>query len=102
METIHDLKKRLDGLLSSIEDECVDNKEFISHKYVLVGSHAHTERCKLENKIQDSIQKLAFKKQHRLYQLIESLLEKKAHELTAKEMFTKIKECQALVNEYAS
>ncbi len=102
METIQDFKKRLDGLVSSIDNEDAENKEFISHKYVLVGNHSHTERCKLEYKIQDSIQKLAFKKQHRLYQLIESLLEKKAHELTAKEMFTKIKECQDLVNEYAS
>ena len=102
METIQDLKKQLDGLVSSIENEDVENKELIAHKYVLVGIHAHTERFKLENKIQASIQKLTLKKQYRLYQSIESLLEKKAHELTAKEMFMKIKECQDLVNEYAT
>lgn len=102
METIQDLKKRIDGVVSSIENEALENREFISHKYNVVGMYAHTERHNLENKMQASMQKLAFKKQYRLFQSIESLLERKAHELTAKEMFMKIKECQDIVNEYAS
>ena len=102
METIQELSKRLDGLISSIKEEDIEDKEFITHKYMVISLHAHTERCTLEASMMTSSQKMAFKKQHHLYKSMETLLKKKAHESTAKEMYQRILECQKLVTDSAS
>jgi len=49
METIQELQKKFDGLISSIEPCDFDDKEFMDHKYMLASLHAHTERVKLES-----------------------------------------------------
>ena len=98
METIQEFKVRLDSLVASILKKDIEDKEFISHKYLLLALHANTERCNLENSMERKSQELVFKKQHRMYQSIEFLLAKKAHEIEANEMYKKIIECQNLVN----
>ena len=102
METILELKERLDGLISSIKNEDIEDHEFISHKYNILELHAHTERSKLENMMQEKAQKLALKKQYNMYMAMEALLVKKAYESNSNEMYAQIKECQKLVNNYAA
>ena len=98
METIQELSDRLQGLISSITKDDLDNKDFIAHKYMLVSLHAHTECYKIETEETTNSQKIITNKQYNLYKSIEKLLQKKSHESTAKEMYDKILECQNLVS----
>lgn len=97
METIQELAERLDGLVSSISKDNIDDKEFISHKYLLISLHAYTEKSKIESSALSSRDKLASRKINLIYESIESLLSKKAHESASSEMYQKILECQKLV-----
>ena len=101
METIPEFQERLNSLVASINKEDIEYKEFITHKYLLLALHAYTERCLLENTMKEKPLELVFKKQYRLYQSIESLLEKKANELGGNEMYEKIIASQNLVNTYS-
>ena len=67
METLQELSERIDGLVSSINEQDLSDKEFISHKYMLVSLHAHTERAKLENHMKIKSKKLSFAKQYNVY-----------------------------------
>jgi len=100
IESIKELKEAFDGLISSIESENLDDSdytEFVTHKYMVVSLHAHTERCKLDEFLKRSSDKLLYRKQYNLYQSIEAILSKKPHECSSTEMFSKLAECKKLV-----
>ena len=97
METLQELSERIDGLISSIKDPDLNDKEFISHKYILISTHAHIERAKLESHIKVKSKKLSFAKQYNMYKSMEEITNKKASELTTKEMYKAILECNDLV-----
>jgi hypothetical protein len=100
IESIKELKEAFDGLISSIESENPDDSyyaEFVTHKYITVSLHAYTERCKLDTFLKRSSEKLIYRKQYNLYQSIEAILEKKAHECSSLEMFSKLVKCKKLV-----
>jgi len=94
METLQELSERIDGLISSIAKEDLNDKEFMGHKYMLISLHAHTERAKLEDKLKRKSTKLTFSKQYNLYKSMEEETSKKAHELTTEEMYKSILECK--------
>lgn len=98
METIQELSERIDGLVSSIEQNDIDKEEFLSHKYMIISLHAHTERAKLDAERMSSAQKMAIKKQYNLYCSLEELFKKKAHTYTAREMYTIILKAQNMIN----
>ncbi|MDH5444811.1 MAG: hypothetical protein OEY52_04590 [Gammaproteobacteria bacterium] len=97
METLQELSERIDGLISSIDEQDLNDKEFISHKYMLVSLHAYTERAKLENNMKIKSKKLSIAKQYNVYKSMEEATSKKAHELTTEEMFKAILECKNMV-----
>ena len=98
METIQELSNQINDLVSSIKEDDMDKKDFLSHKYMLVSLHVHTERAKLDAAQMTSSQKMAIKKQYNLYSSIEAMFKKKAHTYTASEMYNIILEAQKLVN----
>ena len=98
METIQELRDQINGLVTSIKEDDIDKKDFISHKYMLISLHVHTERAKLDAAQMTSSQKMAIKKQYNLYSSIEEMFKKKAHTYTASEMYKIILEAQKLIN----
>jgi hypothetical protein len=100
IESIKELRERFDGLISSIESENLSNPDYtelVTHKYMLVSLHAHSERCKLDKFLKRSSEKLIYRKQYNLYKNIEAILSKKAHECSSLDMFNKLVECKKLV-----
>ena len=98
METIQELSNQINGLVSSIKEDDKDKKDFLSHKYMLISLHVHTERAKLDTAQMTNSQKLAIKKQYNLYASIEAMFNKKAHTCTASEIYNNILEAQKLIN----
>ncbi len=98
METIQELSDKINGLVSSINEDDMDKKDFLSHKYMLISLHAHTERAKIYAAQMTSSQKIAIKKQYNLYSSIEAMFKQKAHTYTASEMYNIILEAQKLIN----
>ena len=82
METIQELSNQINDLVSSIKEDDMDKKDFLSHKYMLVSLHVHTEREKLDAAQMTSSQKMVIKKQYNLYSSIEAMFKKKAHTYT--------------------
>ncbi|MBN4054326.1 hypothetical protein JYT87_01320 [Nitrospira defluvii] len=99
-ETIQNLRTRINNLVSSIKNEDLNDRAFISHKYMVISIHAYTERARLDAAMMNSREKLAAKKQHNLYRAMEVLLKEKAHKSTPEEMYKKILGCQKLVANY--
>ena len=103
LESVNKLKEQLDGLISSIENENLNDSDytfFVKHKYLVVNLHAYTERSKLDKFLKRSSDKLLYRKQYNLYQKIEVILSKKPHECSSTEMFSKLIECKKLVEDY--
>jgi hypothetical protein len=98
METIQELSDQINSLVSSIKEDDMDKKDFLSHKYMLISLHVHTERAKLDAEQMTSSQLMAIKKQYNLYSTIEAMFKKKAHTYTACEIYKIIIEAQRLVN----
>ena len=98
METIQELSNQINGLVSSIKEDDVDKKDFLSHKYMLISLHVHTELAKLGAAQMTSSQRMAIKKQYNLYSSIEAMFKEKAHTHTSGEMYKIILEAQKLIN----
>jgi len=98
METLQELNDRVNDLVSSIKDEGIDKKDFMSHKYMLISVHVHTERAKLDAAHMTNSQKLAIKRQLNLYCSLESIFKEKAHSYTTNEIHNVILEAQRLIN----
>jgi hypothetical protein len=100
IETIKELQLRLDGLIESLETVDMEEedlaRQFVENKYLVVALHVHTETEKLQRNIKSNSEKLKYKKQLNLYQLIESILSSKCNELTVTEMVSKLNECKEL------
>ncbi len=99
METIQDLSKRIDILLSSIEKEDLKDQQFIAHKYMVLSLHAHTERCKIEAMSQTKQEKLATKKSYNIYVSIEKLLNLKSN-AQSKELYGQLIQSQNYVRDF--
>lgn len=100
IETIEELHVRLEGLIESLETVDMEEedlaRQFAEHKYLVVALHAHTEKEKLQRNIKSNSEKLKYKKQLNLYQLIENILSPKCNELSVAEMVSKLNECKEL------
>jgi hypothetical protein len=96
METIQDLSKRIDTLLSSIEKEDLKDQFFIAHKYMLLSLYVHTERRKIEELLQTKQEELATKKIHNIYVSIENLLNLKSN-AQSEELYVQLIQSQNLV-----
>jgi len=89
METIQELTKRLEGLVQSING-AEENKEFLTHKYLVISLHIHTELEKIKTRKFTSSQKLGNAKLSTLYRAIEIETKEKPHNLAAIEIYNKI------------
>lgn len=98
METIQELNNQINELVSSINKDDMEKKDFISHKYMHISLHVHTEREKLDLAHMTSSQKMAVKKQYDLYSSLELMFKEKADTYTAEEMYHIILQAQKLVN----
>jgi hypothetical protein len=99
-ESIEELEANLNGMVQTLESEEMNSdgyREFISHKYMVLVTHAHIEGAKIDSYTGNSSEKLKSQKIRNIYSQIEETLSSKAHELTTEQMLTKIKLCQALV-----
>jgi len=99
-ETIQNLRTRINNLVSSIKAEDLNDREFISHKYMVISTQTRAECAKLNAAVMNSREKLVAKKQHNLYRAMQVLLKEKAHKSTPEEMYKRILGCQKLVANY--
>ena len=90
METVQELSNSLEGLVSSIGEAEKQNKDFLTHKYLLISTHVNSELKEIESKNITNREKLKTLKLLNIYKAIEKELEKKAHESTSKELYNKI------------
>ena len=98
METIQELSDRIDGMISSIGIDDINNGEFISHKYMLLSLHVHTEREIIERGKLTSAEKLSSKKIYNLYLSLEKHLNLKVNTAKTEDMYNHLIESQMLIN----
>jgi len=97
METVQELSNRLEGLVSSIGEAERDNKQFLTHKYLLISLHVDTELKNIESENITSKEKLKIVKLYNTYKSIQQELETKPHQLTSSELYNKVISIAGLV-----
>ena len=98
METIQQLRDRIDGMILSIQTEDISNKEFMSHKYMLLSLHVHTERENIERGNFKSSKILSSKKLYNLYLSIENILILKVNTAKPEDMYNHLIKSQQLIH----